>query len=249
MATVPAQRLCNDYPSGDGKPMAETDWHRDLMAMLIDILRRFFVGQRVYVSGNLLVFYDPGNRRRRVSPDVFVVRQVEPCLRPNYLVWEESRAPEVVIELTSKKTRREDLTTKLALYQDILRVREYFLFDPRADYLVPQLQGFRLRKQTYQPIRPQRRRLPSRILGLHLEHAGDLLRLWNPVTETWLPTHGELMQQAQQRDQLAEEHIAEIANQRAQRVQQRANTAEQRAAELAAQLERLRRPVPPTQPK
>src|SRR5271165_7336416 len=61
----------NDYPTSDGKPMAETDWHRDLMVLLIEMLRAFFQGQRVYISGNLLVFYEPGNRRRHVSPDVF----------------------------------------------------------------------------------------------------------------------------------------------------------------------------------
>src|ERR1700676_31204 len=61
----------NDYPTSDGKPLAETDWHRDLMVLLIEMLRAFYQGQRVYVSGNLLVFYERGNRRRHVSPDVF----------------------------------------------------------------------------------------------------------------------------------------------------------------------------------
>jgi hypothetical protein len=70
------------------------------MAALIDMLRAYFAGQRVYVSGNLLIFYEEGNRRRHISPDVFVVRGVENYQRPNYLIWEEGRAPEVAIELT-----------------------------------------------------------------------------------------------------------------------------------------------------
>src|SRR5262245_50917607 len=80
MATVPTRRPAywNGYPTTDRKPMAETDWHRDLMAALIATLQYYFASQpRVYVSGNLLVFYERGNRRRHVSPDVFVVRGVE----------------------------------------------------------------------------------------------------------------------------------------------------------------------------
>src|SRR5437764_10284646 len=63
----------NGYPTSDGKPMGETDWHRKLMNLLIEMLEDFFASQRVYVSGNLLLFYEQGNRRRHVSPDVFVV--------------------------------------------------------------------------------------------------------------------------------------------------------------------------------
>src|SRR5687768_3117172 len=111
MATVRAAdpRITNDYPTTDGKPMAETDWHRDLMLALIQTLSRHFAADpMVYVTGNILVFYEPGNRRRHVSPDVWLVRGVEKRQRGNYLTWEEGRAPEIVIELTSSSTRRAD---------------------------------------------------------------------------------------------------------------------------------------------
>jgi hypothetical protein len=63
-----------DYPTSDGKPMAETDHHRELMEDLIRMLRDWFLRQpQVYVSGNLLLFYVRGNKRRHISPDVFVV--------------------------------------------------------------------------------------------------------------------------------------------------------------------------------
>jgi Uma2 family endonuclease len=236
MATVPAHldRLRNGYPTSDGKPMAETDWHRKLMTILIEILETFFAGQRVYVSGNLLVFYEPGNRRRHVSPDVFVVRGVENYQRPNYLVWEERRGPEVVIELTSSTTRREDRGKKLALYRDTLRVKEYYLFDPRGDYLKPSLQGYRLRGGVYHPIHAVNGRLPSRILGLHLERDGQDLRLWNPETQAWLPKPEERIETAEQR--------AETAEQRAAAAELARQQAEERAAALTAELQRLRRP-------
>jgi len=102
----------NGYPTSDGKPMAETDWHRDLMLQLIETLKvRYEADPTVYVSGNLLVFYDRGNKRRHVSPDVFVVFGVRKARRPNYLVWEERKGPDVVIELTSSSTRADAIAS------------------------------------------------------------------------------------------------------------------------------------------
>ena len=45
---------------------------------LIEMLDEYYRAQkRVYVSGNLLIFYERGNRRKHVSPDVFMVKGVE----------------------------------------------------------------------------------------------------------------------------------------------------------------------------
>jgi Uma2 family endonuclease len=209
-----------DYPTSDGKPMAETDLHRILMVALIQTLEAFFrAAPLVYVSGNLLVFYHRGDRRRHVSPDVFVVRGVPKRRRDHYLIWRERKPPEVVIELTSRTTRRDDLGRKMLLYRDVLRVKEYFLFDPRGDYLDPPLQGYRLRKGEYVPIRPVHGRLPSRILGLHLEQDGDQLRLYNPGTGRWLPTPEEARDQeaAARRQEARARRAAEAENERLRR--------------------------------
>src|SRR5205085_3981918 len=98
MSIVPAPRRTreNDYPTTDGKPMAETDRHRDLMFDLIKMLQAFFAAMsQVYASGNLLVFYQRGNRRKHVSPDVFVAKGVDKRRRSNYVVWEEGMARQV----------------------------------------------------------------------------------------------------------------------------------------------------------
>ena len=47
------------------------------------------------------------------------------------------------------------LEEKLALYRDVLRVPEYFQFDPTEDYLRPPLQGHRLERGEYVPIAAQ----------------------------------------------------------------------------------------------
>jgi len=133
MATAPRQRATREieYPTGDGKPMAETEVHRDDMIDVIGTLKHHFADDpKVHVSGNLLLYYEKGNRRKHVSPDVMVTFGVprEPK-RDSYLVWKEGKAPDVVIEITSKSTRREDKKTKKVLYRDVLEVTEYFQFD------------------------------------------------------------------------------------------------------------------------
>lgn len=200
--------------------MPETDWHRILMCALIDMLWEHFLAQsRVYVSGNLLVYYEAGNRHKHVSPDVFFVRGVEKKRRPNYLIWEEGRGPQVVIELTSSSTKHDDQMKKFTLYQDVLKVREYFLFDPEGDFLNPRLLGYRLWRGAYRPISSVEGRLPSLGLGLHLEQDKHNLRLWDLATETWLLTPSErIVLEAEAREQ-AEER-AEIAEQEAEQLRQ-----------------------------
>ena len=126
--------------------MAETELHMEDMIDTIQMLKDHFADQpSVYVWGNLLLYYEEGNPRKQVSPDVLVALRVpkEPK-RDTYLVWKEGKAPDFVVEITSKSTKREDKEKKFAIYRDILKVSEYFLFDPTEDYLDPPLQGFRL---------------------------------------------------------------------------------------------------------
>jgi Uma2 family endonuclease len=232
MATVPQQRRPReiDYPTTDGKPMAETDLHRDDMVDTIQTLQDSFADRpRVYVSGNLLLYYEEGNRRKHVAPDVLVTIGIDKEPRRDYyLVWKEGKAPDFVGEITSKTTKREDQRTKLAIYRDILQVREYVLFDPRAEYLKPPLQGFRLAGGNYVPIEPVDGRLPSEILSLHLERDGERLRLFDPATGQYLLTRLERQ---------------EAAERRAEEERRRAEAAIADQRRLAEENERLRREI------
>jgi Uma2 family endonuclease len=251
MATVPERPYPPDYdyPDSDGKPMAETPRHRDNLAWLVEMLRTWFLPDpMVYVSGNMLLYYVPGDRRRHVSPDVFVVRGIVKDRAPErrcYLVWEEDKAPDTAIELTSKSTRNEDLKVKFQLYQNVLKIQEYFLFDPYEDYLRPSLQGYRLRKGKYAPIRAVGGRLPSKVLGLHLERGGLDLRLYNPETRLWLPNPAE-ERAARERAELETER-ERVAREQAEvaRAQAEAGLAQAEAgraqAEAGRQLERVAR--------
>jgi Uma2 family endonuclease len=177
--------------------MAETDLHRnDMVDVILTLEDRFAANPDVYVTGNLLLYYERGNRRKHVAPDVFVVFGISKLPpRDYYLLWEEGKPPDVVIEITSKTTRREDQHKKRLIYRDLLKVAEYFQFDPTRDYLKPPLQGFRLVEGDYVRIDPIAGRLPSEKLGLHLELAATELRLFDPFAKRRLLTRKERAEQ------------------------------------------------------
>lgn len=186
MSAIPLKRpLKNrevEYPSSDGKPMAESDLHRDEMVYVIEALQEHFRDvPDIYVSGNLLLYYVEGNPRRSISPDALVAKGLRDAKarRDVYKVWEEGRAPCWVMEVTSKSTRREDLRKKKELYRQ-LGVEEYFLFDPREEYLDPPLQGFRLARDAgeYQPVPLEADGgLISWALGIRFQREEEGLRL------------------------------------------------------------------------
>ena len=197
-----------EYPTSDRKPMAETDAHHAVMVDLIGVLEAYYVDDPMtYASGDLLLFYEEGDNRRHLAPDVFVVRGVAKHRRLNYLMWEEGKAPDLVIEITSKSTRKEDQGPKRTLYREQLRVPEYFQFDPFSEYLRPSLQGFRLIDGDYRPIEPVDRRLPSLVTGLHFEPVGEDLRLFSPTLGRWLPTDRERIREAEAATFAAEAEI------------------------------------------
>jgi Uma2 family endonuclease len=235
MATAPRSRAIV-YPTSDGKPMAETDVHRGNMTDLIETLEdRFADDPMVYVSGNLLMFYEEGDKRKHLAPDVFVVFGVKKRRRDHYLIWEEGKGPDVVIEITSKTTREADQKKKFVLYRDVLKVPEYFLFDPLEDYLKPSTQGYRLRRRLYAPIGPVQGRFPSTGLGLHLERDGSALRLFDPASDRRLLTPRE-----QAAQNLVNQQLAEAARLRSEAALLNADT-RARLAEIES--ERLRREI------
>jgi Uma2 family endonuclease len=171
------------YPESDGKPMAETDLHRDEMNRLITTLQGAFAERMdVYVSGNLLLYYEEGNPRRSVAPDVFVVFGILKHRREIYKLWDEGQPPSAVIEVTSRTTRREDTERKRLLYAQ-LGVREYYLYDPRyprLQYLNPQLQGIELVDGEYRRMTPDDNgALTSNVLGMRLQIVDEVLYLFD----------------------------------------------------------------------
>jgi Uma2 family endonuclease len=218
--------------------MAETPQHRKIMTDTIETLEyQFAADPMVYVSGNMFVYYVPGDRLRHVAPDVFLVRGIPKAIeRRRYLVWEEGKGPDFIVEITSESTREEDIDDKFDIYQDWIKVAEYFLFDPYGEYLKPPLRGYRLVAGVYQPIEPVDGRLPSEVLGLHLERHGGQLRLYDPKTGKWLPTPTERAANAEAAQAEAEAAQAEAEAAQAEAEAGRANAESARRQEEAARL-------------
>lgn len=131
--------------------------------------------------------------------------------------------PDLVVEFTSPSTASEDRGKKRDIYE-LIRVREYFIFDPATG----ELEGWR-NTGRFEPIRPDTSgRLPSQVVGGSLGVAsGHFLgneRLWVRVWDgdgQLVPHRGDL---------------AEVAERRAEEESRRAEEESRRAEDLAQRL-------------
>jgi Uma2 family endonuclease len=221
-----------EYPSSDGLPMAESDFQRKPLTYAVEALDLYFQDRPdVYVSGNLFIYYEEGNPEAVVAPDVFVVFGAPKRDRSTYLLWHEPKAPDFVLEITSRSTRSKDQGAKRGIYA-FLGVREYVQYDPTQDYLTPPLKGSRLVGDNYEAM--PLTALPdgamilySAVLGLDLRLDHGALHFVDPVSRQPLLTYRE----AELARRAAEERARQEAMARA--------AAEVRIAELEAQLRAL----------
>lgn len=208
------------YPDSADAPMPEYDgMRRQWMATESALRHHFRDRDDVYVTSNLFIYYVEGDPKKRVAPDVFVVFGVPDRDRPNYKIFEEGRAPDVIFEFTSESSRFYDMGEKLGLYA-AMGVPEYYVFDPSGQYLRPSFRAFRLQDDVYREI-PAVGGIESPRLGLRLVVDGDRLRLATPEGDL-LPE--EVAGLARSADELRRCLEAERA----------------RARELEAELQRLR---------
>ena len=216
---TPTAPAAVEYPSSDGKPMAESDAQRLTIVYATDALATWFAEREgVYVSGDLLIYYEVGNPRASIAPDVFVVYGVAKRERMTYRLWEERKAPAFVLEVASANTWREDEGAKRQVYER-LGVREYYQYDPTGEYLGTQLKGARLTGDRYEEQTVARTvagepTLSSEVLELDLLiNRQGKLRFRDPVTGKELLSHLEEHARAEQEAaarRTAEARVAEL---------------------------------------
>ncbi|MBI4584536.1 MAG: Uma2 family endonuclease [Planctomycetes bacterium] len=229
------------YPESDGQPMGETDLHRVLMVDLIQAVDRHYRADTdFYVSGNLFIYYEEGNPEKVVAPDFFAVPGISRGLRRVFKLWEEKKGPQVVIEVSSTKTRLEDHGNKRFIYEE-LQVPEYFIFDPLKGRQQTSFVGFYLKDRVFQPMKPKVSEgglivFESAVLALELRAQGPSLRLADPKTGSLLPTSVELEQLLER-----EKNRAEAEKARAEAAESRAEVAERELARVREELARLRK--------
>ena len=235
MATQALAPIAIDYPSSDGKPMADNDAQRAAIIYALDALQTWFAERAdVYVSGDLLIYYREGDPGASIAPDVFVVVGAAKHERPSYRLWEEPKAPDFVLEVASPNTWRDDLGPKRRVYER-LGVREYWQYDPTGDCLPQRLQGLRLTADGYEVQAVERSAdgvltLVSDVLGLGLRaRAGRQMRFHDPATGRDLLSHREEHARAER-----EAAARRVADSRIEREVAARQAAEARVAELEA---------------
>jgi Uma2 family endonuclease len=183
----------DDLPYEDGE-MAESNIHLLNPVLLMQALQRFLAGVRdAFVGANMFVYFSPDQVKTHGfrGPDFFVVLGAKQGARKSWVVWQEDgRAPDVVIEMLSDSTEYVDKSEKLRVYQDQLRVPEYFWFHPWNF----EVGGVRLVSGVYQPIASE----PDG--SLMCESLGLKLVVWEGTYEglqsrwlRWMTLEGELL--------------------------------------------------------
>jgi len=249
-ARLPTQ---DELPYSDGEPL-ESERHALAMQLLIRSLKPWLQERHErgegagYVGGDMFLYFSAEqvmNRSFR-GPDVFIALGVKAGERKSWVVWEEGKAPDVVIELLSDSTRKTDINSKPRVYRDEVGVREYYWFDPfhLADFAGFAFSENRPDSQTVDGdhaqaddgdnamvpnLRPDGDgRITSEVLGLRL---GPWTGCYDGVTADWLRWYtlsGELLLTVDER-----------ANERARRAEEKAQREARRADKMAEKLREL----------
>jgi Uma2 family endonuclease len=201
----------DELPYDDAEPM-ESERHKLQMDLLIYTLKPW-LSQRPeggYVGGNMFVYFSLEQVRHQDfrGPDVFVALGVPRGERKSWVVWQEGKSPDVIIELLSDKTADKDKGDKKRIYQEQLKVAEYFWFDP---FDPEDWAGFGLHQGIYRPLTADAEgRLVSERLGLALVRWHGV---YEDVEATWLrwaTLAGDLLPTPQECAAAAEAEVARL---------------------------------------
>ena len=201
----------HELPFEDGEPM-ETSRHYEQMHHLTGALRQAMRDRSdVFVGGNMFVYFSPRQPKNELfrGPDVFVVLGTEKKERLSWVLWEEMRLPDVVIELTSESTTTEDYGTKKEVYERVWKTAVYVIYDP----LTHQLDAWQLEGGRYVPApRAENGDVEVAILGLRLGLRDlPLDETIGPPSLRWIDASGNVLRTLAEANARIAELEAELA--------------------------------------
>ena len=174
------------YPVEIEGEMGETANHYKIVSLFFSLLEAFFASRSdITIGANLMIYYDKGNPKRWLAPDVFICFGVEKKLRRTFKTWEEGVFPQVVFEIASDSTFENDLGGKRLDYAR-LGVEEYYLLDPEREYLPSPLMAFHRQNGRLISADVENNRVLSPLLNLAIVDTGKSFRLFNPQTQEFL---------------------------------------------------------------
>ncbi|MGD1907196.1 MAG: Uma2 family endonuclease [Leptolyngbyaceae cyanobacterium] len=218
--------LPSENPEEPGLPDEFHDHQPELLSITLQLSD--YAEDNWYTAKDLNLYYDVAHPQWYKRPDWFLAVGVPRLydsqdMRLSYVVWQEAVNPFVVVELLSPGTHKEDLgqtdspptapPTKWTVYEKILQVPYYVLFDRYTD----SLRVFRLSATQYEQVTLTNNRLwiPELKVGLGLwqgcyKQVDRLWLRWYDEAGHWLPTPIEQALKEQQRADAAEAELAQL---------------------------------------
>ena len=201
----------------------------------LHLARHFGNPETTLVEAERWMVSDPeADRSRARRPDLLVAFDVDPVMyeaNNGYVVSEQGKPPDFVLEVASISTARVDVIDKRAEYA-ALGILEYWRFDKTGEYHGARLAGDRLVNEVYVPLPIEE--LPdgslqgySAALKLYLRWEQGQLAWYDPVTGRHILTYD---------DQKA---MADSERARADTAEAGWNRERARVRELEAELRRL----------
>ena len=148
------------------------------------------------VSGERYIVPEPGTpANQRISPDMLVSFHADPALYRQdngYVISRQAKPPDLVMEIASRRTGRQDVENKPARYA-ALGIPEYWRFDETGEFHGTKLAGDRLVEDRYEPIPIDEvsdgvLQGYSAVLNLHVRWERGRLRWHDPETGEHIPT-------------------------------------------------------------
>ena len=245
VSAVPADDVAAEEPQANEVEYPEGHWvapsvsHGDAVEHATGALRHHFREREdVLVAMELAVYYRRGDNRACLQPDVQVVHGVARSpSRSTYLVWEEGKPPDFVLEVASESTAGKDAQHKVGEYAS-LGVREYWRLDPAGELMANPLEGYVASAGGYEQAPAVavegRMWLWSEVLGLELRgerrERGTVLVFRDPHTGEQWASADERERKAAEEWASAAEREGEIERRRKQAADREREAAEQRAS-------------------
>jgi Uma2 family endonuclease len=243
------------------EPLAGQD-HRDVIETLHYPLRGRLAGPHCFVAAELRIHRASHDLRDYREPDLLVAFGVVDHVRRRYLMWEEHKAPDLVIECLSPSSADNDDLGSKRIWSREIGVREYIVVDPTGEFAPePRLQAWRFGDLAAPGTDGEAHVLPgpdgvlpSAVIPFALVVQDGWPRLLDPGTGEIFPPiwaveprwRAELQArrtaQAQAEAQVREERAARVeAEERARLAEDRSRSADARARALEEELAALRR--------
>ena len=234
-----------DLPCSDGNKM-ETFRHKLQMDILIETLQPWLRARSDgFIGGDMFVYYSLEQVKNKdfKGPDFYAAIGVPKGERLSWVCWEEGKSPDIVIELLSPSTAKYDKTKKKDIYQDSMKVSEYYWYDP---FDSNDFKGFHIQSSHYQELQPDEKgNLLSHALGLQLvrwegvyyDIAATWLR-WAYPDGTLIPSREEICIAAEANATQAQANAAQAQSEAAQ-AQANATQAQTEAAQAQRQVQQI----------